>query len=80
MVTEGMSFPGLSGTVTHPSGNGLIQFTQKEFCMGNNGPCNSLTVCQVGEVGEPRYYLPVRSASPLNRSKEMIDHYQKINC
>lgn len=61
------SDPGLTGLVNY--GNGLLQFTVKEFC--SNGVCNDVSVCQiVNDSGEKIYYVPIDG--PANKSKELV--------
>ena len=61
------SDPGLTGTTNY--GNGLLLFTEKEFCA--DGVCNDVSVCEVvNDAGDSNYYLPIDG--PSNIAKDLV--------
>ena len=60
---SGCSDTGLTGITNY--GNGLIQFRKKSFCV--NGVCNDVTICQITDNGERKYYLPVDEKDNISR-------------
>ena len=56
-------------------GNGLIQFQEKSFCA--NGICNDVTICQITDEGEEKYYVPVDQ--DLNNSRGLVNTFDSKN-
>ena len=51
--------PGYADDHVH-YGNGLLHYSQQEFC-DSNGVCDDVTVCKTDHEGEEKYYIPFRN-------------------